>query len=592
MTSDKLQADIPNFEQLVANEKLQYMHSFAKSSTIATVLAPLLCIPLYLQTTDNLLFNAWFALMAIVVVVRFFLIKQIDLNGDNKTNFRLLNAALGSVTFVWGIGWFIFVDTADPANYLIYQIISLTVLFVGMVGYCVSWKSFSFFVLPLKVPELIFILFNYKFVFWPIPIGSMVAFYLAIKMALLFSKSWEKSYSLRLQNDEMIAQLVAEKNASIAANKAKSEFIATASHDLRQPMQSINIFIDMIEPQNLPESESRVFTRMKNSISVLNKMFNTLLDISRLDSGLSAQANKNFSVAQLTHDLELGFAELCLEKNLVLVFNHHDLIATGDPQLVEQMLRNLLANAVQYTETGSIVVNFENEHGHLKFSVQDTGHGIPADDLPVIFNEFYRSEHSRSHHDGLGLGLSIVNRIVQKIGGKCHVISTLGLGSIFTIHTQYTVSQATQPPSKANHSASVSTNQETQNVFEANRETSQKNIGIIENDLSLQTAYEQYFTKTGYSVHLIPYEEDEFNQYLAEIPNLHFILSDYRLGKHDGVFFIQKLREEFNEDIPACIVTADTSPQHLELFDQLNIHVLYKPIDIQKIEQYIASSLD
>jgi signal transduction histidine kinase len=210
----------------------------------------------------------------------------------------------------------------------------------------------------------------------------------------------------------MIAQLVAEKNASIAANKAKSEFIATASHDLRQPMQSINIFIDMIEPQNLPESESRVFTRMKSSISVLDKMFNTLLDISRLDSGLSAQANKNFSVAQLTHDLELGFAELCLEKNLVLVFNHHDLIATGDPQLVEQILRNLLANAVQYTETGSIVVNFENDHGHLKFSVQDTGHGIPADDLPVIFDEFYRSEHSRSHHDGLGLGLSIVNRIV------------------------------------------------------------------------------------------------------------------------------------------------------------------------------------
>ncbi len=589
MTSDKLQADIPNFEQLVANEKLQYMHSFAKSSTIATVLAPLLCIPLYLQTTDNLLFNAWFALMAILVVVRFFLIKQIDLNGDNKTNFRLLNAALGSVTFVWGMGWFIFVDTADPANYLIYQIISLTVLFVGMVGYCVSWKTFSYFVLPLKVPELIFILLNYKFVFWPIPIGSMVAFYLAIKMAILFSKSWEKSYSLRLQNDEMIAQLVAEKNASIAANKAKSEFIATASHDLRQPMQSINIFIDMIEPQNLPESESRVFTRMKNSIAVLNKMFNTLLDISRLDSGLSAQT-KNFSIAQLTQDLELSFAELCLEKNLVLVFQHHDLFATGDPQLVEQILRNLLANAVQYTETGSIVVNFENEHGHLKFSVQDTGHGIPAEDLPVIFDEFYRSEHSRSHHDGLGLGLSIVNRIVQKIGGKCHVISTLGLGSIFTIQTQYPVSQVVLTTSKTNHSANtLETHQKEKLDIDS---SSRKNLGIIENDLSLMTAYAQYFTKAGYAVHSIPYEEAEFNQFLAEIPNLHFILSDYRLGKHDGVFFIQKLREEFNDDIPACIVTADTSPQHLELFDQLNIHVLYKPIDIQKIEQFIASSLE
>jgi DNA-binding response OmpR family regulator len=117
------------------------------------------------------------------------------------------------------------------------------------------------------------------------------------------------------------------------------------------------------------------------------------------------------------------------------------------------------------------------------------------------------------------------------------------------------------------------------------------NIGIIENDYSLKNAYEQYYSKAGYAVYLIPHEEDEFTQYLAEIPNLHFILSDYRLGKHDGIFFIQKLREEFNEDIPACIVTADTSPQHLELFDQLNIHVLYKPIDIQTIGLFMANSL-
>jgi signal transduction histidine kinase len=86
------------------------------------------------------------------------------------------------------------------------------------------------------------------------------------------------------------------------------------------------------------------------------------------------------------------------------------------PIWFEQILRNLLANAVQYTDRGSILVCFSIEAGHLKFSVTDTGHGIPTDDLPVIFKEFFRSEHSRSHHDGLGLGLSIVNRIVQKIG--------------------------------------------------------------------------------------------------------------------------------------------------------------------------------
>jgi signal transduction histidine kinase len=364
MTSDKLQADIPNFEQLVSKEKLLYMHSFAKSSTIATVLAPLLCVPLYYETTESLLFNAWFSLMALVVVARYFLIRSIDLNDDSQQNFKYLNLALSSVTLVWGAGWFIFVSTNDPTNYLIYQIISLTVLFVGMVGYCVSWKSFLYFVLPLKIPELIFIVLNYKFIFWPIPLGSMVAFYLAIKMAVLFSKSWEKSFSLRLKNDAMIEQLVTEKNASIAANTAKSEFIATASHDLRQPMQSINIFVDMIDTKKLPEFESRIFSRMKNSISVLNKMFNTLLDISKLDSEFSTD-NKDFSIARLVEDLKLHFSDLCKEKNLLLQFEFDDINVTGDPNLIEQILRNLLANAVQYTDSGIIFVRIKNEKGFL-----------------------------------------------------------------------------------------------------------------------------------------------------------------------------------------------------------------------------------
>jgi CheY-like chemotaxis protein len=229
----------------------------------------------------------------------------------------------------------------------------------------------------------------------------------------------------------------------------------------------------------------------------------------------------------------------------------------------------------------------------LRFCVKDTGHGIPEEDLPVIFKEFYRSEHSRSHHDGLGLGLSIVYRIVQKIGGECTVQSELGVGSAFTIQTQYPVAldnaiRMNRVPMNyehsSDHTASVIPDQTQNNA-------SEKNIGIIENDYSLKNAYAQYFTKAGYSVYLIPHEAHDFSQYLVEIPKLHFILSDFRLGERNGIFFIQKLREEFNEDIPACIVTADTSPQHLQLFDQLNIHVIYKPTDIQTIESFVSKSL-
>ena len=578
-----------NYNELVAKEKLGYMLDYAKTSTVATIVAPLLCIPLYSDNTPELLFKSWLVLMAIVVLVRLQLIRVIKASSDINHKFTLLNIAVGSVTFVWGLGWFIFVIAKDPISYLLYQIICLTILFVGMVGYCVNWKTFCAFIVPLKGLEIIFLVMNYQHIIWPISVGSMVAFYLALKMGFLFSKSWERSFSLRLKNDTLYEQLVVEKNASIAANIAKSEFIATASHDLRQPMQAINIVIEMIDHRQLKEYASSVFHRIRKSVSVLNKMFNTLLDISKLDSNIKP-IETQFSLALMANDLRHSFADLCQEKGLGLSFTFEDVLIQGDPHLTEQILRNLLSNAIQYTDRGSIQVNFENDQGHLNFSVQDTGCGIPPTDMSLIFNEFYRSDHSRSHHDGLGLGLSIVIRIVKKIGGECAVASEVGKGSKFTIKTPFLVLKSLESPSTAlSLSAKPFTNWVDASIRNAANKVSKSSlhVGIIENDDSLRDAYLQYFTTAGYQVCEIPHQEDKFNPFLQDIPKLNFILSDFRLGEKDGIFYIQQLREEFNDEIPACIVTADTSPQHLEMFKQHNIHVLHKPIDIQDIEEFI-----
>ena len=195
-----------NYNELVAKEKLGYMLDYAKTSTVATIVAPLLCIPLYSDNTPELLFKSWLVLMAIVVLVRLQLIRVIKASSDINHKFTLLNIAVGSVTFVWGLGWFIFVIAKDPISYLLYQIICLTILFVGMVGYCVNWKTFCAFIVPLKGLEIIFLVMNYQHIIWPISVGSMVAFYLALKMGFLFSKSWERSFSLRLKNDTLYEQ--------------------------------------------------------------------------------------------------------------------------------------------------------------------------------------------------------------------------------------------------------------------------------------------------------------------------------------------------------------------------------------------------
>ena len=580
-----------NLQKQVAIEKLKYMHQFAQSSTVATILAPLLCIPLYLSIVSDLRFYTWFALMTVVVLIRILLVRRIEVDKNIQTNFTLLNWGVGLVTLVWGLGWLILVPAMDPVNYLIYQIISLTVLFVGMVGYCVNWRTFFCFVLPLKIPELIFTIIYYQFIIWPIALGSMVAFYLALKMGFLFSKFWEKSISLRHSNETLITELIAEKDASVAANLAKSEFIATASHDLRQPMQAINIFMEMISTLHLKPEDASIFKKMRLSINLLNKMFNTLLDINKLDSNAVVVAQNNFDLDSVLDEIKESFYPLAQDKGIDLVFDYQNQLVTGDAVLLMQILRNLLANAIQYTQKGVIHVAFTEQEQRLVLSVSDTGCGISEQDLPFIYKEFFRAENSRAQHDGLGLGLSIVSRIAKIIRAELTVESVMGQGSTFTVKTNYPVIQllevdAAKHPSL--HHGSVDALQMPAATYTPAHE---KHLGIMENDLALVDAYAQFFSNCGFVVHRLPFVEADFYTELLNVPKLDFILSDYRLADKDGVYFIQKLRDEFNSEIPACILTADTSPHHLVLFNELNIQVLYKPIDVKDVLKFIVERL-
>jgi signal transduction histidine kinase/CheY-like chemotaxis protein len=570
--------------QQVALEKIRYMHGFAKTSTPATVIAPLLCIPLFDSVDLGNNFHIWLGLMAVAVLIRIFLVRSIRLDDDAHKNFVKLNWAVGIVTSVWGLGWLMLVPGMDPVNYLIYQVISLTVLFVGMVGYCVHWQTFFSFALPLKITELLFIIVHSQFIIWPIAIGSLVNFYLALKMGFFFSKSWEKSIALRFKNEKLFDQLVQEKNVSVAANIAKSEFIATASHDLRQPMQAINIFIELLNLNNLKEVEKSIFLKMRSSITVLNKMFNTLLDISKLDSKLDT-AYATFELDAMLDDLIPAFQQLAVEKKLDLRFNHEHFQVYGDANLLSQVLINLLSNAIQYTTRGGITVNFSDEQGKLVLTVADTGCGIPEEDLPFIYKEFFRSQRSRPQHDGLGLGLSIVSRILHRTGGTVSVQTEKDKGTVFSVHTNFEITgliDSATPPAAAPLALPQASSMDS---------TETMHLGILENDSALMYAYIEFFVGQGYVVHPIPHDEAEFTSALMTIPKLDFILSDYRLGDKDGIYFIEQLREEFNQSIPACIVTADTAPQHLTLFKQLDIEVLYKPMDIASIAKFVASRI-
>lgn len=243
------------------------------------------------------------------------------------------------------------------------------------------------------------------------------------------------------------AELRAATRAAETANDAKTRFLAVASHDLRQPVQAINLFIGALAAHSLPLDTARVVGRLGEAAEALNTLLDTLLDISRMDAGLVQPEMITFPLEPLMQRLEYQFQESASRKGLTLKRVKTNAIILSDPVLLERMISNLLSNAIRYTQTGGICFGIRRRRGELRIEVWDTGIGIPPDHLPRIFDEFHQvgnQAHNRS--DGLGLGLAIVKRLCLLMGGTIKAVSVVGKGSRFTISLPALRLHSSPPP--------------------------------------------------------------------------------------------------------------------------------------------------
>jgi signal transduction histidine kinase/CheY-like chemotaxis protein len=574
----------------LASEKLAHILKAGKESIIPGFLAPLLCIPIFASSAGANRFYLWIGVAYLFLGIRVFLILAVNPNGDFQKGIHKLNWAIGISSAYWGLAWLLLIPTYSLEKYFLLYSITLIFIFINIYGNCINWSTLLSLTIPLHVFLVIFfITLPNPGADWPLEVGSALFFFYSLKMGLLFSKSWEKNLILRFKIEMLVSELTVEKDASTAANIAKSDFIATASHDLRQPMQSINIFLELINDVGIEEKEKQgILKKLTFSAKQLNKMFNTLLDISKLDAQSVLVKHEPFNIGALVRDIEGVLQPVAVAKNLELSFKGQNLNIIGDKSLLNQVLINLISNALQYTESGNVDVDFLEISKQLVIKVSDTGWGIPAEDLDLIYKEFYRVKQTRSMHDGLGLGLAIVSRVVRLIGAELSLKTEVGKGTSFKLTTRFPVLDS--DGEQAHHFADEVTGGGGSRHFSSSSTPflASKHLAIIEDDVILLDAYRSFFAASGYTVHIIPLSEAEFSAALGEIAHIDFILSDYRLGAGNGVSYIQKIREEFNMDIPAIIVTADTSPEHIKIFNDLNINILHKPIEPKEILAFIA----
>ena len=429
-------------EHLVAVEKLNHILRAAKSSIIPGFLGLLLCIPIFAESAGSTRFYLWFGIAIVCLCIRSYLVFSIKPGDNIKTGFHKLNWAIGLCSAYWGLGWLLLIPTFTLDRYFLFYCIDLIFIFINIYGNCVNWSA----LLSLIVPTHIFLALFFLQVpdpgaDWPLVIGSGLFFFYSLKLGHMFSISWEKNLILRFKNETLLEELTEQKNASVAANIAKSDFIATASHDLRQPMQAINIFLALINSNQLGDYEKQLIDKLKTSAEHLNKMFNTLLDISKLDAQSILVKEGFFDIELIAFGLDEILRPIAASKNLKLRFQYKPMEVFGDKVLLNQILINLISNALQYTKVGSVDVDFINDSQALIIKVSDTGCGMSNEDLGSIFKEFYRGQHTRTMHDGLGLGLSIVSRVVKLIGATLTVQSELNKGTIFTLKTPFAISE-------------------------------------------------------------------------------------------------------------------------------------------------------
>jgi len=381
-------------------------------------------------------------------------------------------------------------------------------------------------------------------------------------------------------NDER-SKAVAKVQQSQTAFKRKNNFIATASHDLRQPLQAIGLFIESLEHQIVDQKQRSTLKKMKQSSTALTELLNSILDISKLDAAAVIASETHFCVAPLLKSLEDEFESEAMRKSLKLHVSSTNSFIYTDSLLLVRILRNLVSNAVKYTRTGCINVTTEVEDDALLIHIKDTGPGIPKEQYLAIFDEYNQLDDQSSQPNfGMGLGLSIVKRLTDLLGLEISLESKLDHGTRFTLSVPLGVETKIAANSKKDNEL------DTVQPFEPYK------ILIVEDDPVVLDATQEMLTSMNceaYPANDISEALEIINE-LDELPDLLFV--DYQLA--DGVTgdtAIKKICEAANEQLPAIIVTGNTNTSVFREASKAAYRVLNKPVNPDALLKTIDSAV-
>jgi Na+/proline symporter/signal transduction histidine kinase len=364
------------------------------------------------------------------------------------------------------------------------------------------------------------------------------------------------------------SELALAKSTAEDANISKTRFLAAASHDILQPLNAARLYVTSLVERQSGGEDARLVENIDDSLEAIEEILGALLDISRLDAGAMNPSISSFRIGDLMRSLEIEYAPIARARGVALQFVPCSLPVKSDRLMLRRLLQNLISNAIKYTPHGRVLVGCRRHGTSLQIGVYDTGVGIPILKRGEIFKEFHRLEQGARIARGLGLGLSIVQRLASVLNHGIALDSNRGGGSFFSV---------TVPVAKAiDHTTAV-----TSSTPLSKSPMSGTLIVCIENDPAILDGMRTLLVAWDATVVAVADPEAAMLA-IAEIQasgrHLTGLLVDYHLDRGNGVAAIREIRSRFGQHIPAILITADRSPHVREAARQSEIAVLNKPV--------------
>ena len=577
------------------------LHAFARTGLVGNTVGASVIVALYAHAVPMLTMTVWAILFGAALLLRAVLTVTYLRRWRGSSALlrswrnRYLTGVLATGA-MWGAAVWLFYPYGGNLERIALLLTVYSFCISAVPALATQFGAFIAFVALTFVPMILRIALLPDHDGWTLAGILFLIFGITVMLGRSYQRSFARVVALKQRGLQLLAQLQVEKVAADqarreaeTANRAKTQFFAAASHDLRQPLHALGLFAEALRHRIGSDAEvAHLVNSINSSVDALEGLFSELMDITKIDTGGVEARPENFSVEAMFARLKLHFEPTAFEKGLALRFRGGKHFGYADPLLLDRVVRNLLSNAIRYTNDGGIIVGARQRGDKLRFEVWDTGLGIRPHEQDRIFEEFYQVSNDAPPLDptqrkGLGLGLAIVRRLARVLDAPLRLRSVPGRGTMFSIEIPLGQRPKPSEPTVALRQAIGLT-------------LDRRLIVIVEDDPAVLGGLQVLLKSWGADVIAFDSYTTAADWAAAAAarklikPDL--LIVDFRLESgHTGLEVIQAMRGAFGSSLPAVIVTGSLMSNQEGEAHAHDFHLLLKPVVPTKLRAMIAFKL-